>query len=361
MERRCVHRTYRCSRMKKFSLNMLFVLSLLLQPIIAEGDAPAQVSGLSVQEACMLELINTAPDKVTIGEARARCGKRTTEAGSDESVEQTRRQTGAVEERLDVDETNILKPFTLMSHRNNYILLAAHNFQGWEATQNDNDFEFDGADIDDTEVQFQLSIKAPLAINLFDQGLDIFTAYTVRSFWQLYNGDNSSPFRETNHEPELWLQIRPDWKILGFKNTVSALGINHQSNGKGGELSRSWNRIYAGFGFERNNFAFLLRPWIRIQENSQDDDNPDITDYYGHGELWAAYKYKDHTFSFMSRNNIESGFSRGAVELGWSFPLLRYNFLKGYLQYFSGYGESLIDYDHYVNRIGIGLQLTDLL
>jgi phospholipase A1 len=63
----------------------------------------------------------------------------------------------------------------------------------------------------------------------------------------------------------------------------------------------------------------------------------------------------------MSRNNLQSGFESGAVELSWSFPLWNYPYLKGYVQYFSGYGESLIDYDQYVNRIGIGVSLTDWL
>ena len=63
----------------------------------------------------------------------------------------------------------------------------------------------------------------------------------------------------------------------------------------------------------------------------------------------------------MSRNNLESGFDRGAVEAGWSFPLGNYPYLKGYIQYFYGYGESLIDYDRRVNRIGIGISLNDWL
>jgi phospholipase A1 len=66
-------------------------------------------------------------------------------------------------------------------------------------------------------------------------------------------------------------------------------------------------------------------------------------------------------FSAMSRNNLESGFSKGAVELGWSFPLGSYPYLKGYVQYFYGYGESLIDYNERVNRIGVGFALTDWL
>ena len=143
--------------------------------------------------------------------------------------------------------------------------------------------------------------------------------------------------------------------------TGNIIGIVHQSNGQSVNLSRSWNRIYAEFIFHRGNFAFGIKPWIRINEDSEDDDNPDITDYMGHGELTFAYKYNDHTFTLTSRNNLESGFSHGAIELGWSFPLFDYPYLKGYVQYFSGYGESLIDYNNYVNRIGIGILLTDLL
>ena len=79
------------------------------------------------------------------------------------------------------------------------------------------------------------------------------------------------------------------------------------------------------------------------------------TDYIAHYELKGAYKWKEHVFGIMSRNYLESGFENGAIELGWSFPLWNYPYLKGYIQYFTGYGESLIDYDQYVNRIGIGI------
>jgi len=297
---------------------------------------------------------------MTFGQARTICQEPASAAKPSALPSQTD-DSKLVEDRLSIDETNILKPFTLMSHRNNYILLGAHNFQGWNSAIYQDAFKTDELEADKTEVQFQISIKTPLAVNLFNKPVDLFAAYTVRSFWQFYNADVSSPFRETNHEPEAWLQLRSNWELFGFQNNVSAIGINHMSNGQGGSLSRSWNRIYAAAVFERGNLVFMLRPWVRIEEDFDDDDNPDITDYYGHGELWLAYKHGDQTFSLMTRNNLESGFSRGAVELGWSFPLFNYPFVKGYVQYFSGYGESLIDYDQYVNRIGIGLQLTDIL
>ena len=104
-----------------------------------------------------------------------------------------------------------------------------------------------------------------------------------------------------------------------------------------------------------------FKPWYRIKEDAEDDDNRDITDYLGHYELCAGYKYKEHVFAAMSRNNIESGFEKGTVELSWSFPLGNYPYFKGYIQYFNGYGESLIDYNQHSNRIGIGVALTDFL
>lgn len=308
---------------------------------------------------CLDEMLQSAPDDMTMGEIRATCKAK--QGQEETAVAAESREEGAVETRIRMDEENVLKPFTLMAHRQNYILLGANNFSGYSSDEFEKAHRTDKIDLDDIEAQFQLSIKTPLGIDLFDSGVSLWAAYTVRSFWQVYNNDISSPFRETNHEPEAWAQYNPGWEFFGFKTTAAAVGIVHQSNGQASSLSRSWNRVYGSLVFENGNFAIGFKPWFRIQEDTEDDDNPDITDYLGHGEIRMAYKYKDHVFSLMSRNNLESGFSKGAVELGYSFPLWSFPYLKGYVQYFSGYGESLIDYNQYVNRLGVGLLLTDLL
>jgi phospholipase A1 len=247
-----------------------------------------------------------------------------------------------------------------MAHRPNYFLPGVYNDDGYSSEPYQQQFGDPSLQFDDFEAQFQISLKVPLGVGLF-KAFDVYAAYTNRSFWQVYNSEISSPFRDTNHEPEAWLQFAPEREFFGFKNLTSSIGIVHQSNGRGGVLSRSWNRAYANFVFDRGNFAFGIKPWFRISEDADDDDNPDITDYLGHYELRVGYKRDNHVFSVMSRNNIESGFSGGAVELGWSFPLWKYPYLKGYIQYFRGYGESLIDYNQRVNRNGIGISLTDWL
>lgn len=308
---------------------------------------------------CMSKNLQTVDPNMTIAELQLHCEKKIKD-GSYEMVKEES-QIAVVEDRIRQDREHVLQPFTLMAHKPNYILFAAYNASGNDSTllkEQLNNQDFD--DWEDTEAQFQLSIKFPLLVDLLDNTFDIYAAYTNRSFWQIYDPD-SAPFRETNHEPEAWVQFHPKWEFLGFKNTWNSFGINHQSNGRGGTLSRSWNRIFAWLTVERGNLAMSFKPWYRIPEDDEDDDNPDITDYLGHYEISATYKLRENVFSVMSRNNLESGFEKGAVELSWSFPLWDWPYLKGYVQYFNGYGRSLIDYNQHSNVIGVGVSLTDWL
>ncbi len=353
MHPKLLHRQNRLfqKNVRFFVISTFFFLSPL---------SPTNLKAVEITEndECILRLTYSAPDTMTFGEAKTQCYvQESTKAPLQDQQDQS---AGAVEKRLAIDDKNLLRPFALMAHHSNYLLAGAYNFAGWNSTVYEDATEQDIA-FDNTEIQFQLSIKTPLAIDLFDKNFDIFAAYTVRSFWQAYNSDISSPFRETNHQPEIWVQTKHDWEFFGIKNSVNILGMAHQSNGQAAELSRSWNRVYAGILLEKENIALFLKPWFRINEDDSSDDNSDITDYLGHGEIHVVYKQKDHVFTLMSRNNLESGFSKGAVELGWSFPLFQYDYIKGYIQYFSGYGESLIDYNNYVNRIGFGILLTDVL
>lgn len=313
---------------------------------------PSQVFAYQTMGECLKATVLTADERLTIADLKKQCEQELT-------LDQKDTSNALVEERIEQDEENVMNPFTLMAHRPNYILVGAYNDEGYDSATHDQVFQND-IDYKNYEAQFQLSIKFPLLVNLFGSTADIYAAYTNRSFWQVYHED-SAPFRETNHEPEAWIQFHPGWKLFGFKNTWNSIGINHQSNGQGDELSRSWNRLFGWFTFERENLAISFRPWLRISEDSDQDDNPDITDYMGHYELLGSCKYKEHVFNLMTRNNLESGFERGAVELSWSFPLAGYDYLKGYVQWFYGYGESLITYDQRVNKIGVGLVLIDWL
>ncbi|MEH6454291.1 MAG: phospholipase A [Psychromonas sp.] len=329
----------------------LFKKTFLLTSIII---FPCSVLADSLDE-CINKGIRSASPDTRVAEIKADCDNSLL---SDSLPEDEYSDNGVVKERIKYDQDHVLEPFTLMAHKPNYLLFAAYNDKGYnseyaQVIDPDNEWR-------DTEAQFQLSMKFPLLVNLLDDTFDIYAGYTNRSFWQIY-GSDSSPFRETNHEPEIWVQFQPNWKLWGFTNTWNSFGVNHQSNGREEELSRSWNRVFAWITLEKGNLAMSVKPWYRVPEDLSDDDNPDITDYMGHGEISASYLYNKHVFSALSRNNLESGFSKGTVELSWSFPLGDWPYLKGYIHWHSGYGESLIDYNTYANTIGIGISLTDWL
>jgi phospholipase A1 len=158
-------------------------------------------------------------------------------------------------------------------------------------------------------------------------------------------------------EPEIMGVVHTDYDLFGLKGRFINIGLVHQSNGRQEPLSRSWNRIYAQFGFERGAFGLTIRPWYRIREDWTSDNNPAITTSVGHGDLVATYQKGGHNVSLLLRSNADFWNLRGAVQLGWCFPL--YRKLKGYVQVFSGYGESLIDYNHNQTTLGAGFLLID--
>jgi phospholipase A1 len=212
-------------------------------------------------------------------------------------------------------------------------------------------------DLTSVEAKFQLSFKTKFAENLFGDNGDLWGGYTQSSRWQVYNGEESRPFRETNYEPEVMLVFHNNYSIGGWKGRMAGIGINHQSNGRSDPLSRSWNRVVLNVGLDRENWAFVVRPWWRIPEG-HDDDNPDIEDFVGRGDAMLVYSNNGHEFSVLGRHSLRGGDdSHGALQLDWGFPIDRT--LRGHIQLFHGYGESLIDYNHKATYVGLGISLLE--
>jgi phospholipase A1 len=214
-------------------------------------------------------------------------------------------------------------------------------------------------DLKQEEAKYQISFKVPLFTGLMDKRTTLWFGYTQKSFWQLYNQDESAPFRETNYEPELFLRYQPDWNIGPGRLDTLYVGINHQSNGQAEPRSRSWNRIVGMGTYTYKRWLFMVKPWIRLPEGSTDDNN-DIESYLGHGSYHAVYKLtEDRTFSLKLLNNLRISDNRTSVEFGYSFPIGEA--IKGFVHYYNGYGESLIDYNERIQRIGVGIMLNDWL
>lgn len=203
------------------------------------------------------------------------------------------------------------------------------------------------------EMKFQLSFKGKILENLTGSTGDLWLGYTQSSHWQVGNPQISRPFRETNYEPELMMVFRTDYDVLGWDGRLLGFGINHQSNGRSLPLSRSWNRVIAQVGFENGDWTVMLRPWWIVKESFEKSDNPDIGDYMGHGDLQIVRVWDGHEFALMLRPSPKGG----AAQFDWAFPI--HNMLRGHIQLFSGYGESLIDYNHRATYAGVGLSLLE--
>jgi len=271
-------------------------------------------------------------------------------------------------------ETNFLLPIGYATHKYPRIDSGIHT-SNYSLTQQQERGFYD----QNIEVQFQFSVTKMLTYNLFGWNESLNAAYTQRVWWQLYSP--SGPFRETNYLPEIFVNIPTSTYLddhFGLK--MVKFGFVHESNGQEGYRSRSWNRLYLGGTWQFNNFFMTTRAWYRLLEprkyegyytgkvnpttgvyepNASGDDNPFIQHYLGYGDVRLKYLYGEHEVGALLRYNFGSGGTpRGAVDLHWSHPYFNSKNTFLYLKLFSGYGESLIDYDRSVTKIVGGFSFS---
>lgn len=353
---------------------------------------PASMASAQEQDECVLRGILSAEKDTPIAQIRAGCtsaleasaGKAGTQwmdclrlravsaddtATTDKIKAECRELMNSgvkLPDRIVESRTTESNPYVITPLRQNYILPYTYNRYSEHlplATQEDES-------LDNEEAKLQISLMVPLTYtDLLFPNDGIYFGFTLKSFWQVYNKDISAPFRETNYRPEFFYQM--PLPIASSRGVwLGRLGIEHESNGRTQYLSRSWNRVYFTVGYMRPEWSLVIQPWYRLPEDRKEDDgdpstpppadgddNPDIEDYMGQYELTGAYRWENFEFSGLFRRNFDEG--RGAHEISMSFPL--WGRMRGFAQYFEGYGESLIDYNHKVQRFGVGVLLTDLM
>jgi phospholipase A1 len=289
---------------------------------------------------------------VTTAALKPRSATETTHGGT------TRTDHGAAATAASADpQRQARRSLGILPYRKNYALPVTYNDNVNRNLAQEPSIELPllGEDVfDNVEMKFQISFEVPLWTRILNRNLDVYFAYTQLAFFQAYNREYSSPFRETNYEPELGLHWQPNLRIgpraSRWRLASMRVAADHQSNGRSEPLSRSWNRITAETSVERGDLSLALRLWAQLDSNPP--DNPDIEDYLGFGELRAGYALGRHRLGLMLRS-----LEHPTVQLDWSYPLG--DRVRIYAQYFNGYGESLIDYDHSVNRVGVGFLLED--
>ena len=242
--------------------------------------------------------------------------------------------------------------FKFRPHHASYLIATRTHRPNEEPYRDFFESEGEAKGLSKAELEFQLSFKMKVIETLFEQPVDVWFGYTQNSFWQAANHEASSPFRETNYQPEVIATTPLNFALLDTNFKFLNLGFVHQSNGQSSTLSRSWNRFYAQVGLERGPLTMTAKLWKRVNESLEDDNNPDIVDYMGRFELEGNYRLGGgHEISALVRRNFST--DKGAVQVGWAFPLA--GPVKGYVNAFSGYGQSMIDYNYFQRSLGLGV------
>ncbi len=267
-----------------------------------------------------------------------------------------------LDDRSGPDESHLGR---LHPHRQNYLIVRkSTNTNNLPSTPTLGHSVSAALDMDALESKFLISLKADITDQAQIDFLGFKTlrwwgAYTQQSHWQVFNARNSSPFRETNYEPEL-IATFGTGNDNGLK--LVNIGINHQSNGQTLPKSRSWNRLYVQGGWEFNNSTSIMaRGWWRIPEKSANDDNPDIVDYIGRADMVLRWEptSKSQAVALLFRNNLRADRNRGYVQLDWSSPLAVGDAARFHIQLGSGYGESMIDYNQKQTILGVGFSFRE--
>ena len=210
----------------------------------------------------------------------------------------------------------------------------------------------------EAEIEFQLSVKYRLfSVNR------LYFGFTQRSFWDLWRFEESAPFRESNYAPEVFYEF-----CVGEGPSITrtvGVGLQHESNGKEGAISRSWNKIYIEPQLLLLNSAILIRPklWVPFAIG---DENADIRSYLGYGELRMDWVFREKEellrFYVLLKKGASGGFKKSGVRLvlvGKPIRLITHK-LEAVnpslqLQHWNGYGESLESYDRPTKNFRVGI------
>lgn len=201
-----------------------------------------------------------------------------------------------------------------------------------------------------SDVKFQISLGIRLTKNTLPLGTYIFLMYTQKAFWNVF--ETSLPMHDINFNPGIGL-ARPFFIGNRYVGKLTLL-LEHESNGKDGAASRSWNKVSLGGSALINEWLMVhSKFWIPIVDGM---NNKDILKYSG---IWqtgfVAYtpsKKLSLGVTLVKRAGWNLNFNT-IVDFIWRVSdKTNLNLL---LQYYNGYGENMIDYNKFHSRLRLGI------
>lgn len=203
-----------------------------------------------------------------------------------------------------------------------------------------------------SDAKFQVSIRNRLTNSTLPFKTYLFLTYTQKAYWSVFK--KSLPFRDLNYSPSLGMG-RALVRNNRFLGTIT-MQFEHESNGKDGLDSRSWNKIsFATYLAFNDRWTFQSKLWIPIVDGG---NNKDIVDYTGWGFIAMDYSSPKQKYNVSCVVTKRGGANLNAnVELNFSVRLFSDDNQFLFVQYYNGYGESLLDYKEYRQRLRVGILL----
>lgn len=201
-----------------------------------------------------------------------------------------------------------------------------------------------------SDVKFQISVSIRLTDAVLPWNSYLFLMYTQKTFWNVFQ--ESLPMRDINFNPGIgW--AKPFFSKGRYVGKLTLL-IEHESNGRDGDDSRSWNRISIGGSTLIDEWLMVhAKFWIPIVDG---ENNKDILRYCGIYQTGFVATTLNKKFSwgltFVKRKGINFNYNT-IWEMSWRVS--DKTNLNLYAQYYNGYGENLIDYKQFHSRFRLGI------
>ena len=201
-----------------------------------------------------------------------------------------------------------------------------------------------------SDVKFQISIRQRLTKSILPFHSHLFLSYTQKAMWNIF--EESLPFHDLNFNPGIGIQ-----KLIIHKDKLvgnATIMLEHESNGRDGEASRSWNKIsFSGAVVIDPRLVFHAKYWIPIVDGG---NNKDILKYSGIFQGGAQFISSNKRWvadvTLVKRKGWNLNYNT-IINVGFRIREKDNQFIM--LHFYDGYGENLLDYNKYHCRLRLGL------
>ena len=201
-----------------------------------------------------------------------------------------------------------------------------------------------------SDVKFQISFAIRLTKNVLPWNTYIFLAYTQKAFWNVFQ--ESLPMGDINFNPALGI-TKPFFSQDRYVGKLSLI-VEHESNGRDGETSRSWNRVsLSGMALIDEWLMVHAKIWVPIIDSG---NNKDIAKYAGIYQSGVVLMTPNRRWSFGLTWVKRAGFNLNfntILEASWNVS--KKTNLNLFAQYYNGYGEDLLHYNQFRSMLRVGL------